>query len=236
MKPSAVGTDGQHRTERSCLPREHLFAFLLLLSLGPVMAQETDPEHAAPPTACRRIADDSTGARPTAACTEASMTPLGELRSPVLAPAYWDRLGIEQWQIQTRFNVHPVGGLALGRVAAAQALASNPGSGSRLLIAENAGVERYGGLRWAEENFLLRGDRISVSAASEVQLLAREMDVLQSLQQAELLSLLGWRSRLQLNWQLGEPQRQIQWQLVSRLDRRSGEANETIRLQALRRF
>jgi hypothetical protein len=167
---------------------------------------------------------------------ETSTAPPDRLRSAVFAPPYWQRLRTEQQAYLMRFGLQPVGGSTIGSFEADEAVVLNPGARASRRRSRDKGLQQIAGLRWEQESFFLPGDRIDVHAVSEAQLLASQMGLNRSPEQAEMLALLGWRSRLQVHWQLGEPERQIQWQIVSRLDRRRDEANEMIQLQATRRF
>jgi hypothetical protein len=207
---------------------------LTLLAGGPAIAQQAYRERPPLRPVCQSPMTEI--APSVAICTDSSTLPSGELRSAVFALPYWERLRIEQREFQMRFGLHPLGGLAIGSFESVEAVALNRGARGSHSTSERSAAERYAGLHWERESFLLPGDSIRVNAASEVQLVARQMGLFQSPEQAEVLALLGWRSRLQVNWQLGEPEQRIQWQLVSRLDRRRDEANEMIRLQATRRF
>ena len=92
------------------------------------------------------------------------------------------------------------------------------------------------GLQFERRNVLFYGDRVNIRSTSDVQALARGVGLLGAGAGTDLMSLLGWRSHSQLEWQLGEPTRELQWRLTARLDRRASDQSSAVNLQVLRRF
>jgi hypothetical protein len=92
------------------------------------------------------------------------------------------------------------------------------------------------GLQYERKNFLVAGDHLSIRSTSDVQALARGIGLLGSGAGTDLMSLMGWRSHSRLEWQLGEPTRELQWRFSARLDRRSASQSSAVQLQVLRRF
>ena len=92
------------------------------------------------------------------------------------------------------------------------------------------------GLQYERRNFLFAGDRVSIRSTSDVQALARGVGLVGSGAGTDLMSLIGWRSHTQLEWQLGEPTRELQWRFSARMDRRSANQRSAVDLQVLRRF
>ena len=83
---------------------------------------------------------------------------------------------------------------------------------------------------------LTRRGRLLASEVTDVQALLRGAGVFSASAENDVLSLLGWRSRSQLLWQVGEPTREIQWQLTARFDRRAYAQTNTVSVGLLRRF
>jgi hypothetical protein len=160
-----------------------------------------------------------------------------ELKSSVFADSYWERVRIERSEFQMRLGLHSVRGLAFESFVVHDETVPPPQARPGLVVAPRLSApERFAGLRWERDNLLFDGDRVTLRAASEMQLLARAAGLLQSPEQAEALSLLGFRSRLQLDWQLGEAERRIHWHLTARVDRRREDASSSLTLRATRRF
>jgi hypothetical protein len=202
----------------------------LLAAAWPVAAQPSSEP------ACRPLASGTARARAVEFCLDSWSAPVGQTHSAVLEPSYWERVRVEQHEFEMRFGLHAMRGLAFESFVVTESATPIRTSPASAVSPHLSAVERFAGLRWERDNVLLPGDRVTARAASEVQVLARAAGLIQSSEQAEALALLGLRSRLQLAWELGEPERRIQWQLVTRLDRRRDEANETISLRATRRF
>jgi hypothetical protein len=160
--------------------------------------------------------------------------PQAELRSSVFTSDYWLRAYEQRAQLEARFGIHTSDALAL-RPYATQQVPGHPQFG---FVQELPwpGAKPLAGLQFERKDLLFQGDRLSIRATSDVQVLLREAGLLKSSAEIDALSLLGWRSHSQLVWQLGEPTREVQWQFTARFDRRAYSQTNTVGLSALRRF
>jgi hypothetical protein len=156
----------------------------------------------------------------------------------VFTTLYWSRAYEERAQLATRFGVH----LTYGLISDASSLPQGPG-----LVPDRGSWGFAQELRWTSarpttglmferQNLLMQGDRLSIRSNSDIQTLLRGAGVFNASAENDVLSLLGWRSRSQLVWQVGEPTREIQWQLTARFDRRAYAQTNTVGLNVLRRF
>jgi len=166
--------------------------------------------------------------------TSLSATPLND-RSTVFTSLYWSRAYEERAQLRERFGVRWAYGVSFDPYDA------GPGTyaaHSPLGYAENMrwSAKPMAGLQYERQDLLFHGDRFSLRANSDMQTLFREVGVFRSSEEVDALSLLGWRSHSSLTWQLGEPTREIQWQLSARFDRRAYAQTNTANFSLLRRF
>jgi hypothetical protein len=140
----------------------------------------------------------------------------------------------EEWQF--RFGVHAIEPNVLRPALLHQAPI---GGSSRFNFVQELrwpGGQSLTGLQFERSNFLFAGDRVSIRSTSDVQTLARGAGLLGAGMGTDLMSFLGWRSHSQLQWQLGEPDHELQWRFTARMDRKSSNPSSAVDLQVLRRF
>jgi len=166
--------------------------------------------------------------------TPSSASSLG-VHSSVFTSDYWTRAYDERAQIETRFGVHIAAG-PLWRPFVAQQTPI-PGHPQFNFVQE---LRWPGGpltgLQFERKNLLFQGDRLSIRATSDLQTLFRGAGMAGSETEVGLLSMLGWRSHSRLVWELGEPTRELRWQLSAGFDRRAYTQSSSLDLQVLRRF
>jgi len=92
------------------------------------------------------------------------------------------------------------------------------------------------GLQLERRNLLIEGDRLTIRATSDLQTLFRGAGLSASETELDLLSLLGWRARSRLVWQLGDAAHELQWQFSAGMDRHAAVESSAVQLQVLRRF
>ncbi|HUN93058.1 MAG TPA: hypothetical protein VMU33_13445 [Burkholderiaceae bacterium] len=162
------------------------------------------------------------------------------LSSSVLMPRYYDRVRAEQREIQARFGLHAVHGVAFESSISmdqAQGDAASAGTVRREpFVMRQSPTERLAGLRYDRDDVFVPGDRISIRAASDMQLLAKAAGLAQAPESTEALALLGLRSRVQFTWQVGDAGRALHWEAGARIDRRKDEVTSVVTLRMLRRF
>src|SRR5882757_679146 len=207
---------------------------LLFALLQPALAQPpppaTEPFSDGPDLL---VLDRAHGMRFGLSVSSLSIPPV-ESRSSVFTSDYWSRAYEQRTQLESRFGIHPAGGLAL-RPYAMQQVPGHPQFGFVQEL-QWPGAKPLAGLQFERKDLLFQGDRLSIRATSDVQTLLREAGLVRSSTELDALSLLGWRSHSQLVWQVGEPTREFQWQLTARFDRRAYAQTSTVGLNALRRF
>ncbi|HEX4583476.1 MAG TPA: hypothetical protein VH183_01520 [Burkholderiaceae bacterium] len=154
--------------------------------------------------------------------------------SSVFTSDYWSRAYEERAQLENRYGIHvaePFRPFVVQQVPV-------PGHPHFNFVQELRwpGGQSLTGLQFERKNLLLQGDRLSIRATSDLQTLFRGIGLSGSETEVELLSLLGWRSHSRLVWQLGEPTREVQWQVSAGMDRRAYTQSSSIDVQLLRRF
>jgi hypothetical protein len=154
--------------------------------------------------------------------------------SSVFTSDYWSRAYDERAQLETRFGIH----LAERFRPYVVQQVPVPGHPHFNFVQELRwpGGQPLTGLQFERKNLLLQGDRLSIRATSDLQTLFRGVGLSGSETEVELLSLLGWRSHSRLVWQLGEPTRELQWQVSAGMDRRAYSQSSSVDVQLLRRF
>jgi hypothetical protein len=164
-----------------------------------------------------------------------SRSPIGA-RSSVFTSDYWSRAYDERFQLETRFGVHLVD-QALFRPYLVQQMPV-PGHPHFNFVQELRwpGGGPLTGLQFERKDLLVRGDRLTLRATSDLQTLVRGAGLSGSESEIGLLSLLGWRSHSRMVWQLGEPTRELQWQVSAGMERRAAAQSSSVDLQVLRRF
>jgi hypothetical protein len=157
----------------------------------------------------------------------------GLAQPTVFTSMYWSRAHEEKAALAERFGLHWAYGLSVDPVGNAQYTGHSP-----LGYPENVHwtAKAVAGLQIERHDLLFTGDRLSLRSTSDVQALMREAGVFRSSEEVDMLSLLGWRSRSSLVWQMGEPTREIQWQFTAKLDRRAYSQASTANFSLLRRF
>jgi hypothetical protein len=170
---------------------------------------------------------------------ELGLTPLGGslagAPSSVLTADYWVRAYAERAQLENHFGVH----LALGALLQPTLVQQTPVPGHPHFNFVQEWRWPGGpltGLQFERKDLLFHGDRLSIRATSDVQTLFRGVGLSGSETAVDMLSLLGWRSRSRLVWQLGEPKRELQWQFSAGVDRRAAVGSSSVNLQVLRHF
>ena len=170
---------------------------------------------------------------------ELGLTPLGGLMagppSSVFTADYWSRANAEWAQLEIRYGVHLAPGALLQPTLVQKTPV--PGHPQFNFVQElRFGRQALTGLQFERKNVLFQGDRLSIRATSDVQTLFRGLGLSGSEAEVDVLSLLGWRSRSRLVWQLGEPKHELQWQFSADVDRRATTQNNKLDLRVLRRF
>ena len=156
-------------------------------------------------------------------------------RSWVYTSDYWSRADDQTSELESRFGVRLQGGALLRPYLAQQVPV--PGHPQFNFVQE---LRWPGGpltgLQFERRDLLFQGDRLSIRATSDLQTLLRGAGLSGSEAEVDVLSLLGWRSHSRLVWQLGEPTRELQWQVSAGFDRRAYVESSSLDLQLLRRF
>lgn len=159
----------------------------------------------------------------------------GLSQSSVFTSMYWSRAQEQKAELAERFGLHWAYGLAVDPVGFGP---SPYASRSPLGYPESThwSAKAVAGLQFERRGLLFAGDRFSLRSTSDIQTLVREAGMIRTPEEIDLLSLLGWRSRASMVWELGDPNREIQWQLSARMDRRAYSQASTANFSLLRRF
>jgi hypothetical protein len=209
---------------------------LLIMLVQPALArtplQDAEPYSEGPDL---MLLDRANGMRIAARFSSLSM-PASPSHSSVFTTLYWSRAYEERAQLATRFGVHLTYGLTADASAMPQGPVPDRGPWGFAQEMRWSSARPMTGLMFERHNLLLQGDRLSIRSNSDVQALLRGAGVFSASAENDVLSLLGWRSRSQLLWQVGEPTREIQWQLTARFDRRAYAQTNTVSVGLLRRF
>ncbi len=156
-------------------------------------------------------------------------------RSSVYTSDYWSRADNQASELESRFGVRLQGGALLRPYLAQQVPV--PGHPQFNFVQEMRWPGGpLTGLQFERRDLLFQGDRLSIRATSDLQTLLRGAGLSGSEAEVDVLSLLGWRSHSRLVWQLGEPTRELQWQVSAGFDRRAYVESSSLDLQMLRRF
>jgi hypothetical protein len=159
----------------------------------------------------------------------------GLSQSAVFTSMYWSRAQQRKAELAEHFGLHWAYGLAVDPVG------FEPGqyaSRSPLGYPEGAhwSAKPVAGLQFERRDLLFAGDHFSLRSTSDIQTLIREAGMVRSPEEIDMLSLIGWHARSSLVWELGDPNREIQWQFTARLDRRAYSQASTANFSLLRRF
>jgi hypothetical protein len=205
----------------------------LLAVLQPALAQ-LPPQETEPFERDRMVFESAHGMRFVIGLSSLSVPSL-EPGSSVFTSDYWSRAYEQRVQLETRFGIH-LADAALRPYAMQQV--PIPGHPQFRFVQEMQwpSARPLTGMQFERRDLLLQGDRLSIKAVSDIQTFCREVDLLRSLSDVDALALLGWRSHSQLVWQVGEPTREVQWQLTARFDRRATVQTNTVGINLLRRF
>ncbi len=155
--------------------------------------------------------------------------------SAVFTSDYRLRMLGERAQLQNRYGVSPVDQATLRSSLLHQTPIAHP----QLSFVQELrfpGGRPLAGLHFERKDFLFKGDQLGVRSTSDIQALARGIGLSGTQAQGDVLSLLGWRSHSRLEWQLGDPIRELQWRFSASVDRRATIQKSVINLQLLRRF
>ncbi len=157
------------------------------------------------------------------------------MASAVLTSDYRLRMLEERAQLQNRYGVSATDPETLGSSLVHQTATGHP----QLNFIQELrfpGGRPLAGLQFERKDVLFKGDHLGVRSTSDIQALARGVGLSATQSQADVLSLLGWRSHSRLEWQLGDPTRELQWRLSAGVDRRATTQKSGVNLQLLRRF
>jgi hypothetical protein len=157
-----------------------------------------------------------------------------DVASVVLTSDYRLRMLEERDRLQRRYGVEPVDQAALRSSVMSRPPISQP----QLNFVQELRLpdqRPLAGLQFETKDFLFKGDQLGVRSISDVEALARAMG-LSGTAQGEILSMLGWRSHSRLQWQLGDPARELQWRFSAGVDRRASSQKSFVDFQLLRHF
>jgi hypothetical protein len=156
--------------------------------------------------------------------------------SAVLTSDYRLRMLEERWRLRSRYGVIPSDQAPLRSSLLHQTQIANHPRLNFVQELHFPGGRPLAGLQFERRDFLLKGDRLGIRSISDLQAIARGAGMFGTQAQSDMLSLLGWRSHSQLEWQLGEPTHELQWRFSAGVDRRATSQKSAINLQLVRRF
>lgn len=159
-------------------------------------------------------------------------SPLIESRSSVFTADWWSRAYTERAELENRF------GIRLADSAYLVQQTPVPGHPHFNFVQELRwpGGSPLTGLQFERKDLLFSGDKLSIRATSDLQTLMRGTGLTGSEPALDVMSLLGWRSHSKLVWELGEPTRELRWQLSAGVERRAYVESTSVNLSVLRRF
>jgi hypothetical protein len=155
--------------------------------------------------------------------------------SSVFTADFWSRDYADRIEWQTRYGIHLMDASFRPYLVQQTPIPGHPHF-NFVQELHSPGGQSLAGLQFERKDLIFQGDRLSIRATSDLQTLLRGVGLASSEAEVDVLSLLGWRSHSKLVWELGEPTRELHWQLSASVDRRAYVESSSVSLSVQRRF